>query len=82
MQTAATAVVIGGGYIGLEAAASFRKAGLNVHVVEAADRLLAACGKPGHVCFFSGSSSTPRGDDTYRYDRHEDSTIKMAYSLA
>ena len=36
-----SAVVIGGGYIGLEAAASLRKHGLDVHVLELADRLLA-----------------------------------------
>ena len=52
MQTAATAVVIGGGYIGLEAAASCRKAGLNVHVVEAADRLLARVASPDMSAFF------------------------------
>ncbi len=34
-------VVVGGGYIGLEAAASLRKSGLTVTVLEAADRLLA-----------------------------------------
>ena len=52
MQTANTAVVIGGGYIGLEAAASFRKAGLNVHVVEAAERLLARVASPAMSAFF------------------------------
>ena len=52
MQTATTAVVIGGGYIGLEAAASFCKAGLNVHVVEAADRLLARVASPDMSSFF------------------------------
>ena len=52
MQTAAAAVVIGGGYIGLEAAASFCKAGLDVHVVEAADRLLARVASPDMSAFF------------------------------
>ena len=52
MQTANTAVVIGGGYIGLEAAASFRKAGLTVHVVEAAERLLARVASPDMSTFF------------------------------
>ena len=52
MQTANTAVVIGGGYIGLEAAASFCKAGLNVHVVEAAERLLARVASPDMSAFF------------------------------
>lgn len=41
LPEAKTAVVIGGGYIGLEAAASLKKQGLDVHVIEAADRLLA-----------------------------------------
>lgn len=39
-------VVIGGGYIGLEAAASLRKAGKDVHVVELASRLLARVASP------------------------------------
>ncbi len=52
MKTANTAVVIGGGYIGLEAAASFRKAGLTVHVVEAAERLLARVASPDMSAFF------------------------------
>ena len=41
LQQTSTAIVIGGGYIGLEAAASLRKHGINVHVLELADRLLA-----------------------------------------
>jgi NADPH-dependent 2,4-dienoyl-CoA reductase/sulfur reductase-like enzyme len=52
MQTTTTAVVIGGGYIGLEAAASFAKAGLEVHVIEAADRLLARVASPDMSAFF------------------------------
>ena len=52
MQTASTAVIIGGGYIGLEAAASFNKAGLTVHVVEAANRLLARVASPNISAFF------------------------------
>lgn len=36
-----SAIVIGGGYIGLEAAASMRKHGLEVHVLEMAPRVLA-----------------------------------------
>ena len=52
MQTTTTAVVIGGGYIGLEAAASFAKAGLDVHVIEAADRLLARVASPDMSAFF------------------------------
>ncbi|MGC6530366.1 MAG: NAD(P)/FAD-dependent oxidoreductase [Candidatus Puniceispirillaceae bacterium] len=41
ITTSSHAVVIGGGYIGLEAAASLSKAGLKVDVIEAAPRLLA-----------------------------------------
>ena len=46
LPDAGTAVVIGGGYIGLEAAASLKKQGLDVHVVEAAPRLLARVASP------------------------------------
>ena len=46
MRKAKTAIVIGGGYIGLEAAASMRKHGLDVHVIEAAARLLARVASP------------------------------------
>lgn len=40
-EKASRAVIIGGGYIGLESAAALREAGLAVTVFEAADRLLA-----------------------------------------
>ncbi len=40
MQKAKNAVIVGGGYIGLELAASFRKAGIDVTVLEMADRVL------------------------------------------
>lgn len=46
LGTAQKAVVIGGGYIGLEAAASMKKAGLEVDVIEAAPRLLARVASP------------------------------------
>ena len=46
MRKAKIAIVIGGGYIGLEAAASMRKHGLDVHVIEAAPRLLARVASP------------------------------------
>ena len=39
-QTASHALIVGGGFIGLELAASLRGAGIAVHVIEAADRLL------------------------------------------
>ena len=41
MKDAKSAIIIGGGYIGLEVAASFRKKGIDVNVIEAADRILA-----------------------------------------
>ena len=41
-----SAVIIGGGYIGLEVAASFRQMGLEVSVIEAAERLLARVASP------------------------------------
>lgn len=40
LATSRNAVIIGGGYIGLETAASLRKAGIRVTVVEALERLL------------------------------------------
>ena len=52
MQHAKTAIVIGGGYIGLEAAASLRKAGCEVHVIEMAERLLARVASPEVSRFF------------------------------
>lgn len=39
-QQTSKAVIIGGGYIGLEAAASLRKVGVEVTILEAADRIL------------------------------------------
>ncbi|WP_460903587.1 NAD(P)/FAD-dependent oxidoreductase [Paraburkholderia jirisanensis] len=46
LRVAHQAVVIGGGYIGLEAAASLRQRGLDVSVVEAETRLLARVASP------------------------------------
>jgi 3-phenylpropionate/trans-cinnamate dioxygenase ferredoxin reductase subunit len=47
-------VVIGGGYIGLEVAAVARKAGLEVTILEAADRVLARVAPPVVSAFFEG----------------------------
>jgi 3-phenylpropionate/trans-cinnamate dioxygenase ferredoxin reductase component len=47
-------VVIGGGYIGLEVAAVARKAGLEVVILEAADRVLARVAPPAISSFFEG----------------------------
>lgn len=46
LKTAKTAAVIGGGWLGLEAAATCRKAGLEVHVYETAQRLCARVAPP------------------------------------
>ena len=45
-------VVIGGGYIGLEVAAVARKAGLEVTILEASDRVLARVAPPAVSAFF------------------------------
>ncbi|MDC3234951.1 FAD-dependent oxidoreductase [Candidatus Puniceispirillum sp.] len=47
------AVVIGGGYIGLEVAASLSKAGMQVDVIEMAERLLARVASPDISAFFA-----------------------------
>jgi 3-phenylpropionate/trans-cinnamate dioxygenase ferredoxin reductase subunit len=46
LESAASVVVIGGGFIGLEVAAAARKKGRSVHVIEAMDRLLARVATP------------------------------------
>lgn len=48
-----SAVVIGGGYIGLEAAASMRKMGMNVTVLEALPRVLARVTSPEISAFYT-----------------------------
>ncbi len=53
LSDAKRAIVIGGGYIGLEVAASMTKAGLQVDVIEAADRLLARVASPEISVFFA-----------------------------
>ena len=52
VKTAGKLLVIGGGYIGLEAAASARMMGLEVTVVEMADRILQRVGSPETSDFF------------------------------
>ncbi|AOB30841.1 pyridine nucleotide-disulfide oxidoreductase [Bordetella sp. H567] len=51
MLSARSAVVVGGGYIGLEVAASLVKAGVAVTVVEAAERVLARVSSPWMSAF-------------------------------
>lgn len=83
MQTTTTAVVIGGGYIGLEAAASFAKAGLEVHVIEAADRLLARVASPDMSAFFMALHQNhgvqihigAAGTDIHHHDGHFNGVI-------
>lgn len=52
IRSARHLLVIGGGYIGLEAAASARKLGLAVTVVEAADRILKRVAAPETAAYF------------------------------
>ena len=53
MKGSKTVAIVGGGYIGLEAAASCAKAGMEVHVIEMADRLLARVASPEISAFFA-----------------------------
>ena len=53
LKTATTAVIVGGGYIGLETAASLRKQGLEVTVIEAVDRILQRVTAPVMSAFFA-----------------------------
>lgn len=52
MASAKNIVIIGGGYIGLEVAASANKRGLNVTVIEMAPRLLARVASPNASAYF------------------------------
>ncbi|WP_354701595.1 Ferredoxin--NAD(P)(+) reductase fdr [Paraconexibacter sp. AEG42_29] len=52
LATAARAVIIGAGYIGLEAAASLRKLGVAVSVIEVADRVLQRVTAPEVSAFY------------------------------
>lgn len=52
MASAETIVIIGGGYIGLEVAASANKRGLKVTVIEMAPRLLARVASPNASAYF------------------------------
>jgi len=52
-ETASSAVIIGGGYIGLETAASLRKQGLGVTVLEAMPRILQRVTAPDLSAFYA-----------------------------
>ena len=54
------AVIIGGGYIGLEVAATCREAGLDVTVVEAAERVMSRVVVTGRVAVLRGRACAPR----------------------
>lgn len=54
LGTVRRAVVVGGGFIGLEAAAVLRQRGIAVHVVEFADRLMARSVSREMSAFFAG----------------------------
>ena len=58
MKGRQNAVVIGGGYIGLEVAASLTKAGMHVDVIEMAERLLARVASPNISAFFANLHET------------------------
>ena len=53
LGTAQRAVIIGGGYVGLEAAAAFRGRGIATTIIEAQDRLLARTTSPVISDFFA-----------------------------
>ena len=53
LGTAGRLAVVGGGYIGLEVAASVRRAGLEVTVIETAPRLLARVASPEVSAYFN-----------------------------
>ena len=53
MKCRQNAIVIGGGYIGLEVAASLTKAGMNVDVIEMTERVLARVASPDISAFFA-----------------------------
>ena len=52
LATASRAVIVGAGYIGLEAAASLRKAGVEVTVLEVAERVLQRVTAPAVSAFY------------------------------
>ncbi|MER7684885.1 FAD-dependent oxidoreductase [Streptomyces sp. NPDC097610] len=62
LPSAQRAVVIGGGFIGLEAAAAFAKAGMEVTVVEAMDRLLGRATSPMVSEFFAQAHRSHKVD--------------------
>ena len=64
--SAKTAVIIGGGYIGLETAASLSKLGVAVTVLETESRLLQRVASPSHFGFLSASASGTRRDHKIR----------------
>jgi 3-phenylpropionate/trans-cinnamate dioxygenase ferredoxin reductase subunit len=64
------AVVVGGGYIGLEVAATCREAGLQVTVLEAADRVMARVASPVVSSFYEGEHARRGVDVRCRVQLH------------
>ena len=69
LSTAKRAVIIGGGYIGLETAASLRKLGLDVTILEAMERILQRV-------------TAPIMSDFYRRIHHEEGVIIAESEIA
>ena len=57
LQTAGNAVIVGAGYIGLEVAAVLRQAGLDVTVIEMADRVMSRVVSPEVSAFYESEHS-------------------------
>ena len=66
----AKVLIVGGGYIGLEAAAVASKLGLDVTVVEQADRILQPRRRPGDLRLFPRPAHKPRSERTRRNGPH------------
>ena len=62
----ARALIVGGGYIGLEAAAVAAKKGLRVTLVEMAPRILQRCGRQTDRRFHPRQASKPRRENDRR----------------
>ena len=60
LRPGARALIVGGGYIGLEAAAVLREKGLEVTLVEAAPRILARVAAPATADYFRDLHRAPR----------------------
>lgn len=80
LRDAQRVLVVGGGYIGLEAAAGFRKLGKSVTLVEMADRLLSRVAGSALSEFYAGEHRRQGVDlrlatSAERIERHNDALI-------